>query len=93
MGLKVFEAIRQMRELSKQEKPFSFSFMSYSHTKQKSAGVVQVRRGLLRRRPASDKHNRYEPFMENYYDLDAQEDRRFWQMLLISFNGQNAELL
>ncbi|MDR0873923.1 MAG: hypothetical protein LBN27_10745 [Prevotellaceae bacterium] len=93
MELKVFDAIRQMRELSQQEKPFSFSFMSYSRTRQTSDGVVQVRRGLLRRRAASNKHNRYEPFMENYYDLDAQEDCRFWQMLLISFNGQNVQLL
>ncbi|MCL2597285.1 MAG: hypothetical protein FWD66_06455 [Paludibacter sp.] len=91
--MKVFEAIHQMREMSKREQPFSFSFMSFSRTKQTSDGIVNVNRGLLRRRPAKD-HSRsqYEPLMENYYDLDAQADRRFWQMLLLSFNGQTVEL-
>ena len=91
--MKVLEAIRQMRELSRQEKHFSFSFMSFSKTKQTSDGIVNVHRGRLRCRPATGKsRNRYEPFMENYYDLDAQDDRRFWQMLLLSFNGQSVEL-
>ena len=90
--MKVFEAIRQMRELSKQEKPFSFSFMSFSKSKQISEGIVNVSRGLLRYRPGMYSRNRYEPFMENYYDVDAQTDRRFWQMLLLSFNGQSVEL-
>ena len=91
--MKVFEAIRQMRELSKQDKSFSFSFMSYSHTKQLSDGIVTVSSALLRRRPADNKHNRYEPLMENYYDTNLGEYRRFWQVLLISFNGQKTELL
>jgi hypothetical protein len=92
--MKIFEAIRQMRELSKAEKPFSFSFMSFSRTRQASAGIVSVGRGVLRRRPATDRSkNRYEPLMENYYDIDAQEDRRFWQVLLLSFNGEKTELL
>lgn len=87
----VFEAIKEMRILTEKGVPFSFSFMSFSITKQKSDGIIQVRRAKLRRR-TKDSKNKYYEFMEEYHDLDTFEDKHFWQCLLLEFNGQKIDL-
>ena len=43
----VFKAIEEMRRLSALRESFSFSYMSYSHTRRKSDGIVTVRRARL----------------------------------------------
>lgn len=85
--LTVFQAIDQMQDLSAKEVPFSFSFMSYSETKQTSQGVVHVRRGRLK---LTDKREKYEnaDIMLEYLDLDTMEHRRFYLAALMTFNGQ-----
>lgn len=83
----VFEAIKQMRELSKQNVPFSFTFASYSKKRGTSEGNIHVSRGLLRKRGANS-HNQYAEYQEDYTNLDTGEPRRFWQCCLLVFNGQ-----
>lgn len=87
----LFEAIEQMREISRQGGEFSFSFMSYSETSGKSEGIVDVARARLRARPNSDQ-NRNAEMMEAYTDLQTGEARQFYQPLLMIFNGQKVEL-
>lgn len=80
-----------MRELSRQGTPFSFSFMSYNQTAQCSEGVVEVRRARLRAR-TKEAHHRYAEIVEEYLDVDTGLPRRFYQPLLMSFNGQKIEV-
>ncbi len=85
--MELFEAIRRMRELSRQDVPFSFSFMSYNETAQKSEGIIEVRHARLRAR-AKTVHHRNAEIVEEYLDLDTGQPRHFYQPLLMTFNGQ-----
>jgi hypothetical protein len=89
--MKVFDAIKEMRILSEKKIPFSFSFMSFSMEKQSSQGIVRVNHGEFKRRD-TQKTNKYSEHMQSYVDLDTGEYKRFWQCLLIEFNGIKTEL-
>ena len=83
----VYQAINEMRRLSAEEKPFAFSFMSYSESKQSTHGIVEVRAAKLKRRtPEADFLNA--EMIEEYVDLDTLDHRRFYQPALMTFNGQ-----
>ncbi len=88
--MELFEAIRRMRELSQQNVPFGFSFMSYNETAQKSKGIIEVRHARLRAR-AQAAHHRNAEIVEEYLDLDTGQPRHFYQPLLMTFNGQKVE--
>ncbi len=88
--MKIFEAIDQMRKLSKAREPFSISFMSYNATSRSSEGIVHVRHARLRSR-TMEAHHLHAGHVEEYTDLDTAEPRRFYQPLLMSFNGQKVE--
>ena len=81
----LYAAIKQMRELSDRQEPFSFSFMSCSTSTQDSRGIVDVRHARLRPRPHAD-GNRFAEL------LDTGEARRFYRPLLMIFNGQKVVL-
>ena len=89
--LTVYDAIEQMRKISKAKGFFSFSFMSYSETKQESSGVVEFSKARL---TASDKEefNKNHDVMLNFVDLMTGEPKRCYQPLLMTFNGQKLEL-
>ena len=89
--MKVYEAIDQMRLISKQGGEFSMTFMGYSETAGKSDGPVSVDRARLRARPNSDQ-NRNAEMMEAYTNLQTGEPRQFHQPLLMIFNGQKIDL-
>ena len=89
--MKLFEAIKQMRELTKAREPFSFSFMSYNATSQSSGGIVEVRHARLSPR-TMEAHHQHAEIVEEYVNVDTGEPRRFYQPLLMSFNGQKVEL-
>lgn len=90
--LTVFEAISEMRELSKKGQAFAFSFMSYNRTNQSTHGVVEVRNGQLKRRTKEADYNNAE-LIEEYVDLDTHEHRKFYQCTLMTFNGKKLQLL
>jgi hypothetical protein len=90
-NLTVYAAIKQMRRLSQMRQPFSFTFMSWSETKQKSNGIVEVRSARVKNR-TKQADFRNTDFIEEYIDLDTMEHRRFYQPLLMTFNGQKLEL-
>lgn len=83
----VFEAIKEMRRLSKEGKSFAFTFMSYDRYRQLSKGIISVTNGKLRTR-SLDKYNEMAEFQEEYLDLDTNEPRRFWHCCLMTFNHQ-----
>lgn len=74
-----------MRRLSKLKQSFSFSFMSYDRSRQKSEGLVVVKKGTLR--PASKKEDNVNAdFMLNYQLIDDNKSRHFYQPTLMTFN-------
>ena len=87
----VYQAIEQMRLISKRGGEFSMTFMTYSESKGKSNGVESVDRARLRKRP-SESQNKNAELMEAYTNLDTGEARQFYQPLLMLFNGQKVEL-
>lgn len=91
MNLTVHEAIDTMRELTKAGRTFSFSFLSYSETMADSHGIIEVNKAKLGK---SDKveHNRNADIMLNFINVNTGEQKRFYQPLLIDFNGQQVEL-
>lgn len=84
--MNVYDAIEEMRRLSKEGVPFCFTFMSCDLHSGKSEGVVEVRRARLRARE-SVAYNRNAEMMEGYVDLDTGKPRHFYQPLLMTFNG------
>ena len=80
-----------MRRLSAEGVPFGFTFMSYDATARVSKGVIEVRHARLLKREKQENHRDAE-FVEAYLDLDTCQARRFYQTLLMSFNGQKVVL-
>lgn len=89
--MKLYDAIKKMRELSTKKEAFSFSFMSFNSTEGKSDGVVEVRRARVLSRESA-KHHKNADIIERYLDLDTMNPRHFYQPLLMSLNGIKIEL-
>lgn len=83
-----FEAIKEMRELTRQGKSFSFTFLSFSRDSGQSQGIIEVQNARLLQRE-KEKYNQYTQHQERYLNIDTNEPRRFWHPLLLSFNGQS----
>lgn len=84
----VYEAIAKMRELTKQGQSFSFTFMSYSHYRGETKGIIEVQQARLRPRNRIE-HNQYAELQEEYINVKTGEPRRFWHCCLLSLNGQS----
>lgn len=89
--MNLYEAIKEMRRMTAENEAFSFTFMSYNSTAQRSDGVVNVRRARLLKRE-STKHHKNAEIVETYLDLDTMQSKRFYQPLLMSFNDQKVIL-
>lgn len=77
-----------MRELSKQGKSFSFTFMSWSESRGTTDGIIEVQNARLKNR-AKEADYLNDEMIEEYIDLDIMEHRRFYQPLLMTFNNQS----
>lgn len=89
--ISLYQAIAEMRRLTKQNKPFSFVYMSYSITTGKSNGPVHVKKAVLRPQ-ATEKQNQYHDSMLNYFDIEHQANKKLWQPLLMELNGTKIKL-
>lgn len=87
----VYEAIDKMRRLTAEGKSFSFSFMSCNLSAGTSEGVVHVPHARLRKRERKEFHL-HADMVEAYINLDTLECRRFYQPLLMTFNGEKVTL-
>lgn len=81
------EAIKEMRELSSEGIPFSFSFYTWDRNKKTGHGLRHFKRATLRATPqeyivSNASHKLF------FTDLDEQRDLNCWQILLASFNGK-----
>lgn len=84
----IYEAIAEMRRLSKLNRSFSFSFYSYSLSRNHTSGIVTVHNARLRKRGRVE-DNQYAELQEEYMNLDTMEPRKFWHCCLQSLNGQS----
>ena len=86
----LYQAIKQMRAISKKQGSFSLAFMSYSRTRGSSHGIVEIGRARLLK--GDYPKGKYSDHMLNYVDLDTGEAHRLWQPLLMYFNGTRIKL-
>lgn len=84
----IYEAIAEMRKISKSKGTFSFTFMSYSSSRDETQGIIEVTKARLRKRGSAD-HNQFAELQEYYVDVNTGEPRRFWHCCLLSLNGQS----
>ena len=89
--MNIWDAIHRMRDLSREGKNFSFSFMSCDLDRGRSEGVVEVLHGRLASRELGTKYKDAD-IIERYINLDTMEPRRFYQPLLMTFNGENVTM-
>lgn len=90
-SVKLYDAIHEMRRLTREGVPFSITYMSYNSTKGTSDGIITVRSAKLRKRESRES-NRNAEDQEAYLNLDTNEPRRFWHPLLMEFNGEKVTL-
>jgi hypothetical protein len=87
--IRLYEAIKRMRELTRIGVPFTFSFMSYSESKGQSSGVKVVTHAQLRMSYRNDQSDKAD-ILIGY--VNAQDGNRwFYLPLLLSFNGQTVK--
>ena len=85
--MKIYEAIKRMREMTERGEEFAFSFMSYSLTRDVSHGEVFVEHAQLLKNQ-KDAKNSYQDYMLTYKDTDTGQAHQLWQPLLMSFQHQ-----
>ena len=80
----LWKAIKEMRQLSELNKPFSFSYHRVDD------GVrVDVDAALLRKRATNDVNFEHKL---SYYDIVNKKDRQCFQILIVEFNGKKCTL-
>lgn len=84
----VYEALKEMRALSRDNIPFSISFITYNGTNDCSDGLRIVNRCILRKGLSIDKSDKARVLI-SYTDLENNKEvnRCFYLPLLIGFNN------
>lgn len=87
----LYDAIRQMRELTARGESFSFTHATYNRATMHSDGIREVKRAKCRPAASGDdvKNSNYKLF---YYDEYYHENRVCWQMLIMYFKGRKVKL-
>ena len=86
----VYQAIEEMRRLTKLGEWFSLTFMSYSEDRGKSHGIVDISKARLGTRDKSTVKN--SEILLSVINLNTGEQRRVYQPLLMMFQGKKLEL-
>jgi len=89
--INIYDAVSQMRRLTKAGKNFSIAFMSCDTSREKSAGFVELSKVKLRS-GADDDAFRNSKYIINYLNVETNIPGRFYQILLMYFNGMKVEL-
>lgn len=89
--MKVFDAIKQMREISQKGGEFTVTFMTYSTEKRKSHGPRSISRARLTKQSSAEKVENAD-IMLNMIDLDRAQYLHVYQPLLMVFNGHKLNL-
>jgi hypothetical protein len=85
--INVWDAIREMREITGQGGMFSMAFMSYDPGRGKSDGVVMISKARLRNSTPKEQ-NRNTHHMLNFLDVERNVPRQMYLITLMEFNGK-----
>jgi len=83
----LYDAIRQMRDISAKGNTFSFTFASCNKESRTTDGIKEVRCARLRKAAKND-DVRNADLKIFYFDEDSQKPRVCWQHLIMFFKGQ-----
>ena len=87
----LYDAIKEMRKLSSQERSFSFSHSTWNQDTQECNGIRHVNKAILR--PAGRNDEIRDADLKLFYkDLDNNEKRNCWQPLIMFFNDKRCIL-
>jgi hypothetical protein len=89
--IQLYEAIKQMRLLSQQEKTFSFVHATWNRDTMTTNGLRHVEHARLRPAAKSEELVNSD-FKLFYFDEDLSEPRNCWQMLIMYFDGKKVIL-
>ena len=89
--INLYEAIMQMRKLTKADETFSIAFMSCDTSREKSSGLVELTKVKLRS-GAADKDYKNSEYMIDYLNVENNIHGRFYEILLMYFNGMKITL-
>ena len=85
--INIYDALELMRRLSKQNFPFSISFISCDRSRKTSGGLVTVKNCALTAGLPSKK-SKHSKNLIAYSDLDNKEpNKHFWMPLLMTVNN------
>jgi len=87
----LYQAIEEMRKLTKAKKSFSFVHATYNRDTRSTDGIRNVKSARLRPK-TSNEEIAYSDFKLFYYDEDQQLPRNCWQPLIMFFNGKKVIL-
>lgn len=91
LEINLYEAVAQMRDATKNGKDFSIGFMSCDTSRETSTGFVELPKVKLRSAAADDAF-RNSAYIINYLNVETNIPGRFYQILLMYFNGMKVIL-
>jgi len=87
----LWDAIKEMRKLSHEGITFSFSHATYNRDTMVSNGIRHVQSAILRPAARGDEVKNAD-FKLFYTDVDNNENRNCWQVLVMYFNDKKVIL-
>lgn len=83
----IWDAIREMREITGTGGSFNMTFMSYDRGRQRSTGVVSVEKARLRNATPKEQ-NKNAPYMLNFLDVEKNQPKQMYLITMMEFNGK-----
>lgn len=90
-SINIYDAISQMRKLSKEDKTFSIAFMSCDTSRERSSGMVELTKVKLRS-PAPDDAFKNSQYIISYLNVETNIPGQFYQILLMYYNEMRITL-
>lgn len=87
----LYKAIAEMRKLTAQKKPFSFSHYTWDDHRQKANGLREVKRALLRPAARGDDLSSADSKLF-YMNMETERPRVCWQPLIAYYMGKKVVL-
>jgi hypothetical protein len=89
--INIYDAISEMRKLTKMNENFSVAFMSCDTSREKSSGMVELQKVKLRS-GAGDDAFKNSDYIINYLNVETNIPGKFYQILLMYFNEMKVTL-
>jgi acyl-CoA-binding protein len=84
LSIKLDQALKEMKSLTKKGSHFSFTYRSYSESKDATHGDVHVSKAILRKKSKND-------LLLQYVDVVQERNLSCYECLLKTFNGKQIQ--